>query len=713
MGLVIRALLRDLLRQPWQLALVILSIATGVSVVVGVDIANESALAEFRRAGQVTSGSATHRIVGGTRGLAESVYRHVRVDAGVRLAAPVIEARVTLHGSEDSWTLIGIDALSDYRLRQFRLQSVDSGVANFTAGDSAWPVFGPKERLAGMGGRVVLATAGRQQAFQVVGHIDLAGERSLRLLVTDIAWAQEFLSMQGYISHIDLRLGAAEADSLERHLPAGTRLIDLGIHDGAREDMSRAFRTNLTALSLLALVVAMFLVYSAVSFQVARRRRLFGLLGAMGTSRQQLFGVLVVELLLIGLLGTLLGIALGVLLAQMLTALVSGTIDTLYHAVAQPAVRLSATSLWRALLVGLVATLLSGLAPAIIAGRTSVDALLRGQSGPHGLRVYAPRLLRYSIATILPASLLILWPGKSLAQPFAGLFLMICGLSLLGPWLLYQMGRWRRFPGGVRFGLVPRMALGNAARHIDRTGVAVAALSVAVSATLGVELMIQSFRFSVEDWLSHYLRADIYLSVSGTGGATLSDRFVAELNGLPGIAHLSTGRRVSLETASGPITVFSLDVPQRGFAGFRVIDRLEGDLWSRFHEQGEVLVSEPLARRHGLSSGDLIDLPTDQGMLPFTIAAVYRDYSSDRGLVTMDRKTWDRFFDDPSQVSAALYLAPGEDVPALIERVRRLPAAPTGLFVRSNRGCARSRWRYSTRPSGSPGSCAGSRLSSR
>jgi putative ABC transport system permease protein len=602
------------------------------------------------------------------------------------MAAPVIEARVTIPGIEGEWTLLGVDPLSDFRLRSLRLQGGSGQTPAIMGGDSSWTLFGPAGLPADEAGRVTLVAADREQRFRAGGRLELPGGRDSRLLVTDISLAQAFLSLQGRISHIDLRLDPGAERLLERHLPPGAQLIDLALHDGAREDMSQAFRINLTALSLLALVVAMFLVYSTVSFQVVRRRRLFGLLGAIGATRWMVAGLLLVELLLVGLAGTALGILLGSLLAQTLATLVGGTIDALYHALSEPVARLSPITLARALLVGLAATLVSGLVPVLLATRAPVVNLLRGQGDPQGLRKNAARLLPVTIGLSLPAAALVLWPSQSLVLPFAGLFLLICASALLGPWLLHLAGKRGGVGRGGSRGLVCKMALGNASRHLDRTGVAVAALAVAVSATLGVEMMIRSFRYSVEDWLAHYLRADIYLSTGGVANGELSNAFLAELEALPGVGELSTGRRVNLDTASGPVTVFALDVPPSGFAGFRIIQSPEGDLWRRFHVQGEVLVSEPLARRRNLSPGDSIRLPTDRGLLAFTIAAVYRDYSSDRGLVTMDRRTWNRFYDDPRQVAAALYLSPGEDARQWIGRVRALPNAPPGLFIRSNRG---------------------------
>ncbi|MDE0096832.1 MAG: FtsX-like permease family protein [Gammaproteobacteria bacterium] len=390
MGLVVLALARDLLRSPWQLVLTVLSVAAGVSVVVGIDIANDSAMAEFHRAGRIMDGAATHRLSGSTRALDESLYRVVRVDAGIQAAAPVISARVSIAGSGERWTLMGVDPLSDYRLRNFHLDQFTDEPGPEGEAEILWPLFGPAG-LAGMKDDfVVLEHGSRRQAFHWAGKLTIPGESESRLLVTDISWAQDFLAMQGRISHVDLRLEPGEESVLRALLPDDTRLINLGIHHGARKDMSRAFRINLTALSLLALVVAMFLVYSAVSFQVIRRRRLLGLLGAMGVTGGQASLVLLTEVVLVGAFGTVSGILLGSVLADVLTVLVGGTIDSLYHELGNPVPVLSAWTVAKALLVGLAASVLAGLAPILAATREAPVVLLHETAGSRRLERLLP-----------------------------------------------------------------------------------------------------------------------------------------------------------------------------------------------------------------------------------------------------------------------------------------------------------------------------------
>ena len=85
-----------------------------------------------------------------------------------------------------------------------------------------------------------------------------------------------------------------------------------------------------------------------------------------------------------------------------------------------------------------------------------------------------------------------------------------------------------------------RLALSGIAGSLSRTGVAVAALAMAVAAMIGISIMVDSFRESLRDWLSQTLQADIYVGAPGPGFARperrLDAALVADLVRVPGIA---------------------------------------------------------------------------------------------------------------------------------------------------------------------------------
>ena len=97
--------------------------------------------------------------------------------------------------------------------------------------------------------------------------------------------------------------------------------------------MTAAFRLNLTALSLLALVVGMFLIYNSMTFSVIQRRPLFGTLRCLGVTRGEIARMVLSEAVIVGAVGSALGLALGVLLGQGAVRLVTQTINDLYYVV--------------------------------------------------------------------------------------------------------------------------------------------------------------------------------------------------------------------------------------------------------------------------------------------------------------------------------------------------------------------------------------------
>src|SRR4030095_4608658 len=96
------------------------------------------------------------------------------------------------------------------------------------------------------------------------------------------------------------------------------------------ENLVRAFALNLTALSFVALFVAVFLIFNAVSIAVVRRRREIGILRGLGVTRREVGALFAGEGLALGAAGGALGLLLGTALARATLGLVSNTLTDLY-----------------------------------------------------------------------------------------------------------------------------------------------------------------------------------------------------------------------------------------------------------------------------------------------------------------------------------------------------------------------------------------------
>lgn len=711
-SLLLRTSFRSMIRHPWQIGLCILGVALGVAVVVAIDLATASARRAFDLSTQSVTGRATHQIVGGPHGLDESLYRRLRVELGVRAAAPVVEGYVQALPLNQTLQVLGVDVFAEAPFRPY-LAGSDSGgevdLASLLAEPGTALLAETTARRAGLnpGDRLPLQVGPRTTEVRLVGLLRPADEPSRRalegLLITDIATAQELLTMVGRLSRIDLILPASVEDpdlsarTIRASLPPGAELAPAAARSNALEQMTRAFELNLTALSLLALIVGMFLIYNTMTFSVVQRRGLLGALRCVGVTRGQVAALVLLEAALISLVGSLLGLGLGALLGRGLVHLVTRTINDLYFVVTVRDLSLDPLVLLKGLLLGIGATLVSAAAPALEATLTPPRAVLRRSSVEDRARRLMPRLALAGAGLIAAGLMLLLIPATahgegamlSLTLAFGGLFAVVLGAALISPALTVALMRLARPLLGAAFGLLGRMAARDVVAALSRTAVAVAALMVAVSVSIGVGIMVGSFRQTVAAWLEQSLIADVYVSAPATAAnrvdSTVPPDLIAALSAVEGVQAVTRFRSVQVDTPIGPTTLVAIDAPAaRGRAALRFLEGGDEATWAAW-EAGAVLISEPLAYRTGLGMGDTLTLRTDRGPRAFSIAGVYYDYSSDRGVIRMPYAVYRDAWDDPAISSLALYAAPGVEVDALVQRLRAATAGQGELIVNPNR----------------------------
>ena len=369
--------LRTLLRHRWQTVLMIFGVALGVAVVISIDLANASAGRAFVLSTETLTGKATHQINGGPQGVEERVFSDLARSGWAEPAAPVISAYVSspeLGGRP--LQLLGIDPFSDAPFRDFLGSGGSAGFEPLTAFLTRPGAVLLSRTLAeryglAAGDALTILAAGRSQPAFVAGILETTDSLSQRTLdgviLADIATAQELTGTQGYLSRIDLIFPADNAAlirQLEALLPEGVLVIPSTARSSTLEEMTAAFRVNLTALSLLALVVGLFLIYNTMTFSVVQRRELFGTLRCLGVTRREIFGLVTGEAALVGLVGSVLGMGLGVLMGQGTVGMVSQTINDLYFTTTVQAGGIPIESLLKGAGMGILATMLTAAAPA-------------------------------------------------------------------------------------------------------------------------------------------------------------------------------------------------------------------------------------------------------------------------------------------------------------------------------------------------------------
>jgi len=673
---------------PAQLLLSIIGIVLGVGIVTAVLITNSSSQRAFALSTDALYGRTTHHLQG-ANGVSQKIYQQLRLQMPEVAMAPVVEGYVSI--GDNVFSVIGLDPFVEFpfariaganqRLPIDLLLQNGLLISRVTQDRLSLPINEP----------TAVETGGRARQVRLLGSFDTPNAAASEgLLLGDIAIVQPLLDRGDKLDRIDLILNEAQAREIASAIPATLRLTDAAARHRTMQAMTRGFQINLTAMSLLALLVGAFLIHNTMTFSVLQRRELFAIKRITGMTARAILGNILIEALSISTLASLLGVALGYALAHALIQLTTQTINDLYFVLHVQKVWFSPALLVGGLLLGVGTSVLAASLAAWDAASTSpVQARMRSLTEQRTLRAL-PRLALAGLLVAMLGVALAVWPLQSLTLGFAALMLLIVGYGLTLPWCINSIARLLQRPCSA-LGFNFTLALGGIERNISRTGLAISALTIAVSATFGVDIMIGSFRSSVDNWLSQTLQSDIYVSAPSTvssradGALHPSVRKIAA--SISGVADVSTGRTVSASTSVGTIDMLVLQAGGHSKGGFEMIAGEPDTAWNKFLENDELLISEPLANKHALRPGDALTLFTERhGDQAFEVAGVFRDYGSSHGKLAMSRATFEKHWADSSISSLGIALTDASPVDSVLAELREaLAAVNQPLLIRSNK----------------------------
>ncbi|MFN2237863.1 MAG: FtsX-like permease family protein [Thermoanaerobaculia bacterium] len=710
--------LRPLVREPLRTLLTVAGIAVGVSVIVAIQLANRSAIRSFSDSIDAVSGRANYQIIPSAGELDEAVLRELTFlwEGGGRFA-PVIDTEAVASGDGQPIRLLAVDLMSDIHFRDYRWARISTGESEartaapenpsiaelltlFTEGSAVVPLNFAEDRGLGIGHRIEVRYRDRVVPLTVRGILHPEGPATAfngSLIILDIAVAQHALGLTGRLSRIDLILPepvpAAMRRSLEQALPAGALLERPSRRNDRVDRMLRAFRVNLFALAAVALLVGVFLVYNTVLISILRRRRDIGVFKTLGVAPAQIFLAFLAEGATFGAIGSILGVGLGWLLATGAVELVGRTVSQLYVAGGGVGpVEMTPLTAISGLAVGLIVSIAASAQPALEAARLRPSAMIR--PGLY-VRLSPSRtsLLGGAAAACFALAWLLSRLGPIRGLPLAGyaaVVALIAGFSLLAPGALQAASRGLEGIFARLFGVPGRLAASSIPASLRRTAVATAALSTAIAMMVSVAVMIGSFRDTVDDWVAQTVQSDLWIrpaaGLSNSAVATLPPELVDQVRAMPQVASVDRFRGREVIWNDTLITVGSGELRTSLDYGSlpMVAPSSSKEALATALEQRGVFVSESLALKNDLDPGEFITVPTPGGPERFVIAGIYRDYSSDRGVIVMDRSVWLETFGDEDSNTVSVYLREGVDPETARREIERAVAAKYSAFVMTN-----------------------------
>ena len=670
---------RYALRHKVLAAINILSIALGVAVYLAIQIANRSATSAFRASVDVVAGRANLE-TGGV--MDDALFPALQKVDGVAAATPVVEGLVTLADHPGEYLrILGIDPLTNGTFENSKIDAPDressKGDAWFSdpAAVAVTSQFAEAHHLS-RGDALRIKVNGRE-ARLVLRFILRQRDGESQFAIMDLGWAQELLQLQGKLTKVLFRVNdpanpGPVRDQIQRLLPPDVLVQAPEERSRQVEQMLAGFQLNLTALSMVSLLVGVFLIYNTVTASVVRRRSELGILRTLGASRQRIRFLFFGEAALYGVLGSTFGCAGGVLLANWLVHVVSKTVTNLYILVNIEHLYLPVWQIPWVFLLGVVAAILGAVVPAN--DGANLPPLRALNLGSLIERSQKPRLIWILLSG---ASLLLAFLTAQYAlnghRPagFLCALLTMGGFCCLGP----HVTHWCGICTGRIFKTVflLQLASQNFVRASYRHAITVAALASALAMLISISIMIYSFRKTIDRWVDKRLVADLFIAPAANETIGF-ENFVPEeliqaVKSQPEVEMIDTYRGLTVLVNREPISLGVVVGTKRNIPEY--VGGRNAEKYEAFRKQDAVTISEPLSRRLRLKEGDPVPIATPTGIRTFQVAGVFYDYTRDSGVMLMQRRTFEQYWHDSRVNSVALYLRPGTRAEAVADSIRR------------------------------------------
>ena len=495
------------------------------------------------------------------------------------------------------------------------------------AGEVAIDAGAAEQLGAEVGDTVSVVVDGPVEEAELVGIVDReAGFGGVTFVLLDDETAAQLYGQDGASEVSVLGEEGVEADELRQRVAAaldGERYDAVTGSAAAQEnqaDLDTAlgfFTTGLLVFAGVSLLVGAIIIANTFTIIVAQRTRELALVRAIGAGRRQVLTSILLEALAVGLVGSAVGLVVGFALAAGLEALLSAVGAELPTQDLVLAPRTVVVSL----VLGVVITVLSAVAPAVRATRVAPVEALRSVAAPPRPTASRLRLLLGVLLLVAGVATLAvgLFAGAGIVAVGGGALLVLLAVAFLGAVVAGPLARVLGAPVAALRGLPGTLARENASRNPRRTASTAAALMIGLGLVSFVLIFAASLRASVDQLLDEQFLADYQVSSINFGSyPTDVTRAVADVDGVAAAdgAALAT---VGVDGTARDALVFDPSALGTTIG----MDASDGDY--RELDAGSVLVADDVAQELSLGAGDQIEVAfsPDSGARSLRVAAVY------------------------------------------------------------------------------------------
>jgi putative ABC transport system permease protein len=439
---------------------------------------------------------------------------HIAAIDGVAAVVPYWAGYTQVVGSDgkalDLMQSLGLNWIDDADLSAFTLAD---GRAPHGDHEIALGRIAANDAGVGLGDDVDLITSAGRETFSVAGLVEVhdmpgAENASLAFFTTDAA--ERRLGDVGAAQQILVRSDSLSPDELAGRIALSLRDVDVvtGADQIAEEQDALGsaigvFETILLVFGAIALFVGSFTIANTFTITVAQRTKELALLRAIGASRRQVLGSVVIEAAMVGLAAAAVGLAAGFGVARGLLWLFAQLgIDFPTSTLV-----VQTSTIVAAFAVGVGVTVAAALMPARRAATVApIDAMRDAtiESTATSRRRAALGVVLAGIGTYALARGVIVADAALVGLGSTATFFAVV---TLGPVLVHPVTRAVAFPLR-RLGTAGRLAAANASRNPRRSASTAAALTIGVTLVAGASMFASTASASITDDAADVLTAD-------------------------------------------------------------------------------------------------------------------------------------------------------------------------------------------------------------
>ena len=468
-----------------------------------------------------------------------------------------------------------------------------------------------KDHDLAVGDRLKVVTPTGANLFTLSGTVRFASSDSLlgaTLAIFDLPTAQKVLDREGVFDHIYVRSASGVsagqlAARINDAIPSGFRAITAASAASQQQQQVNQglgfLRTGLLVFGFVALFVGAFIIFNTFNIVVTQRSRELALFRALGASRRQVMGSVLIESSIVGLVASIAGVLLGVLLAIGLKALLAGLGLKLPPTTLVVAPRTIILSL----ILGTSITVVAAVSPARRASRVAPVEALRETSAPSASirrRVIVGGLITAAGVALLVTGLFGHVSSAGLVVG-AGAAFTFTGVAMLSPLVARPLSTAIGRP--FRRRISGRLGSENANRNPRRTASTAAALMIGLGLVTFVAVFAASLKASATAQLDRVLAADLTLSSSQF--APFSPQLAKDLSKDPDFSVVSPFRQAEAKVRASTTFVTAVDPATIG----RVANiEMDAGSLEALSGSGSVIVSRTEAASKGWAVGDTVPM---------------------------------------------------------------------------------------------------------